>query len=219
VGRSPFLAENVRRYLVDSVVDEPEVLKQLRAETRNLEFFGMQIAADQGRFMALIVELLGVKKALEVGVYTGYSSISVALAMPDDGRLIACDISEEWTNVAKRFWKKAGVDRKIELRLGPAIDTLDGLLEDGQAASFDLAFIDADKANYDGYYERSLQLVRKGGLIAVDNALWGGSVADPTDTREDTVAIRTLNEKAHRDSRVTASLVAVGDGVLLARKH
>jgi caffeoyl-CoA O-methyltransferase len=139
--------------------------------------------------------------------------------MPDDGRLIACDISEEWTNVAKRFWKKAGVDRKIELRLGPAIDTLDGLLEDGQAASFDLAFIDADKANYDGYYERSLQLVRKGGLIAVDNALWGGSVADPTDTREDTVAIRTLNEKAHRDSRVTASLVAVGDGVLLARKH
>lgn len=219
MGRSSFVAENVREYLIDSIVDEPEVLKELREETRNYQSSGMQIGVDQGRFMALLVELLGVERALEVGVYTGYSSLVVAQAMPADGRLVACDISVEWTNVAKRFWKKAGVDHKIELRLGPALDTLDALLTEGGAGSFDLAFLDADKANYDGYYERSLELLRPGGLVAVDNALWGGSVTDESDTREDTVAIRELNKKAHHDPRVTASLVAVGDGMLLARKR
>jgi caffeoyl-CoA O-methyltransferase len=178
----------------------------------------MQIAADQGRFLTLLVELLGATRAIEVGVFTGYSSLCIASGMPSSGRLVACDVNEKWTNIAQRYWDKAGVRKRIELRLGPALETLDQLMTTDGPDSFDFAFIDADKENYDGYYERCLCLLRPGGLIAVDNALWGGRVTDTSDQRPDTVAIRALNEKVCRDARVSASLIAVGDGVLLARK-
>jgi caffeoyl-CoA O-methyltransferase len=219
MARSSFLSDTVSQYLLNCVADESAVLRELRDETQKHKFPGMQIAADQGSFMALLVELVGVKRSLEVGVYTGYSSIVVASAMPENGQLVACDISKEWTDVAQRYWRKAGVSSKIELRLGPALETLEALLRDGARGTFDFAFIDADKASYDGYYEASLELLRQGGLVAVDNALWGGSVADPARDDEDTNAIRALNAKAHSDPRVTASLVPVGDGLLLARKR
>ena len=169
--------------------------------------------------MALLVELMGASHAIEVGTFTGYSSLSVALAMPEDGRLICCDTSEEWTTVARRYWVEAGVQAKIDLRLAPALETLDALLSDGRAGAFDFAFIDADKQNYENYYERCLQLLRPGGLIAVDNTLWSGSVADPDDTEPSTCAIRRFNEKLHCDDRVSLSLVPIGDGLSLARKR
>jgi caffeoyl-CoA O-methyltransferase len=169
--------------------------------------------------MALLVELLGVERALEIGVFTGYSSLAVALAMPENGRLIACDVNEEYTRVARRYWQRANVDHKIELRLAPALNTLDELIRDGQSGSMDFVFIDADKENYDAYYERALMLVRAGGLIAVDNALWGGSVADDSKQDEGTRAIRALNAKVAKDARVSMSLVPIGDGLLLARKR
>jgi caffeoyl-CoA O-methyltransferase len=169
--------------------------------------------------MGLLIELGGCRRALEVGVFTGYSSTVVALAMPADGKLVACDISEEWTSVARRYWREAGVESKIDLHVGPALDTLDGLLASGHAGSFDFAFIDADKTSYDAYYERCLTLIRPGGLVAVDNTLWGGAVADAADQRESTLAIRHLNAKIAADSRVTASLVPIGDGLYLARKR
>ncbi|HEU5072534.1 MAG TPA: class I SAM-dependent methyltransferase [Polyangiaceae bacterium] len=218
--RSPFLSEAVRSYLVASVGEEPELLQQLRQETRAAtEFPGMQIGPDQGRFLALLLELLGAQRAIEVGVFTGYSSICIARALPPHGKLIACDVSDEWTSIARRYWQQAGVSDRIDLRLGPALQTLEQLVGTGGVGTFDFAFIDADKGNYDGYYELCLTLLRPGGLIAVDNALWGGSVADAADQRPDTLAIRTLNAKAFGDARVTASLVPVGDGVLLVRKR
>jgi caffeoyl-CoA O-methyltransferase len=200
-------------------VREPALLARLREETSHLPGSGMQIGPDQGQFMALLVELIGARRALEVGVFTGYSSLCVAGALPDDGELVACDISEEYTRVARRYWKEANLDRKIQLRLGPALATLDELIRASQKSSFDFAFIDADKEAYDGYYERALILLRPGGLIAVDNALWNGKVADPAQNDEDTKAIRALNQKVAEDSRVSMSLVPIGDGVLLARKR
>jgi caffeoyl-CoA O-methyltransferase len=179
----------------------------------------MQIAPDQGQFMALLIRLIGAKKALEVGVFTGYSSLCIALALPPDGKLIACDISEEYTSIAKRYWQKAGVTDRIDLRIAPALETLDQLLVAGQANTFDFAFIDADKENYTNYYERALQLVRPGGLIAVDNVLWGGAVADPSVQDESTQAIRAFNQKLHRDERVSLSLVTIADGLTLAMKQ
>lgn len=192
------LPAKLQEYLISVSVDEPPVLARLREETTSsVQYSGMQISPDQGQFMRFLVKALGVRRALEVGVYTGYSSTSVALALPDDGKLIACDISEEWTAVARRYWKEAGVERKIDLRLAPAIETLDGLLAAGQADAFDFAFIDADKKNYQNYFDRCLKLVRRGGVIAIDNVLWDGRVIDEAVSDDDTVAIREFNRRLH----------------------
>jgi len=179
----------------------------------------MQISPEQGQLMALLVRLLGAKKTLEVGVFTGYSSLVVALALPPDGKLIACDVSEEYTTIARRFWQEAKVADKIDLQLGPAVETLDRLLEQGEAGTFDFAFIDADKSNYDAYYERALHLLRAGGVIAIDNVLWSGDVADPSVQDARTNAIRQLNQKIHQDDRVLISLLPIGDGLTLAMKQ
>lgn len=217
--RSSFLAAPVADYLLDSLGEEPELLGQLRRETAPLEGAGMQIGPDQGRFLTLLVELLAARKAIEIGVYTGYSSICIASALHPAGKLIACDLSDEWTRVARRYWQLAQLSERVDLRLGEASATLDDLLATGEANTFDFTFIDADKANLDLYYERCLTLLRPGGLIVVDNALWEGRVVDENDQSTDTAAIRALNHKANRDPRVTASLIAVGDGLLLARKR
>ena len=206
-------------YLLTVSVREPSVLADLRAETAQLPNAGMQISPDQGQLMRLLVELIGARRCIEIGVFTGYSSTCVALALPEGGRLVACDVSVEYTNVARRYWRLAGVEQRIDLRLGPALATLDGLLAEGAAGSFDFAFIDADKENYLAYYERSLELLRAGGLLAIDNVLWGGSVANPGDERPTTQAIRALNKHIARDTRVSCSLVPIGDGVFLVRKR
>ncbi|MEH2366438.1 class I SAM-dependent methyltransferase [Nostoc sp.] len=213
------LDNQLYNYLLSVSLREPEILEKLRQETANHPRSGMQISPEQGQFMSLLVQLIGAKKTLEVGVFTGYSSLSVALALPADGKIIACDVSEEFTAIARRYWQEAGVADKIDLRLAPALKTLDELLATGQAETFDFAFIDADKENYDGYYERSLQLIRPGGLIAIDNVLWSGQVADEQNQDESTQAIRALNEKLHHDERVTLSLVPIADGLTLAIKR
>ena len=205
-------------YLLSASLREPEILLNLRLETASHPRAMMQIAPEQGQFMALLVQLIGAKKTLEVGVFTGYSSLSVALALPADGKIIACDVSEEYTAIARRYWQQAGVADKIDLRLAPAIETLDRL-KAGNVETFDFAFIDADKENYDAYYERCLQLVRPGGLIAIDNVLWSGQVADPLDQDQSTQAIRAFNEKLHHDERVTLSVVPIADGLTLALKR
>ncbi len=217
--RTEALTDELYEYLLRVSLREPAVLRELREETGRLEKAQMQISPDQGQFMALLMQLIGARRTLEVGTFTGYSALVVALALPQDGRVIACDVSEEWTSIGRRYWEKAGVARKIDLRLGPALETLDGLLREGRRDQFDFAFIDADKANYDGYYERCLQLVRPGGLIAVDNVLWHGKVIDPAVTDADTEAIRRLNAKLKSDERVTVSLVPIGDGLTLARRR
>src|SRR4029079_8520347 len=194
------------------------VLKALRDETREHPRAGMQISPEQGQLMQLLVQLMQARKYLEIGVFTGYSSLAVALALPADGRIVACDVSEEWTAIARRYWKKAGVEKKIDLRLGPALVTLDGLIAAGESGLYDFAFIDADKGNYLGYYERCLKLVRTGGIIASDNALWSGEVANPANQKPDTVSLREYNERLHRDERIDLALLAIGDGLTLARK-
>lgn len=206
-------------YLLSVSLRESDILRRLREETATHPYSMMQIAPEQGQFMSLLVQLLGAKKTLEVGVFTGYSSLCVALGLPPDGKVIACDISEEYTSIARRYWKEAGVADKIDLRIAPALETLDKLLSEGQAGTFDFAFIDADKENYEGYYERSLQLIRPGGLIAVDNVLWSGRVADPQVQDKSTQAIRDFNQKLHDDERVTLSLVPIADGLTLALKR
>lgn len=203
-------------YLLDTSLRETEVAQRLREATGNLPEGGLQISPNQGQFMALLVQLMSAKKALEVGVFTGYSALVVALALPDDGKIIACDISAEWTSIGRRYWAEAGVNHKIDLRLAPAVATLNALIADGQAGTFDFAFIDADKTNYDNYYERALQLVRKGGLIVFDNTLWYGKVADENEQDDDTVALRALNKKLQADERIFMSQIPVGDGVTLA---
>ncbi|MEH2023396.1 class I SAM-dependent methyltransferase [Nostoc sp.] len=213
------LDKQLYNYLLSVSLREPEILGKLRQETANHPRSGMQISPEQGQFMSLLVQLIGAKKTLEVGVFTGYSSLSIALALPDDGKIIACDVSEEFTAIARRYWQEAGVADKIDLRLAPALETLDRLLATGQADTFDFAFIDADKENYDAYYERSLQLVRSGGLIAIDNVLWSGQVAEEQNQDESTQAIRALNQKLHHDQRVTLSLVPIADGLTLAIKR
>ena len=204
-------------YLQSVSLREPDILTQLRQETATHPMGSMQIAPEQGQFMALLVQLIRAKKTLEVGVYTGYSALAVALALPPDGQIVACDISEEYTAIARRYWQLAGVAHKIDLHIAPALETLNQLLKD-QAQTFDFAFIDADKSNYEHYYERALQLVRSGGLIAIDNVLWSGRVADPQVQDNRTQAIRALNHKLHQDQRVTISLVPIADGLTLARK-
>ena len=213
------VAEDLTEYIRKVTLREPEILARLRAETARLPNAMMQISPEQGQFMGMLIRLLGAKLTLEVGVFTGYSSTSVALAMPEDGRIIACDVSAEYTAVARRYWREAGVERKVDLRLAPAVETLDGLLKEGKAGAFDFAFIDADKDNYDRYYERALTLLRPGGLIAIDNVLWHGKVMDDSIQDADTRAIRALNEKLHGDERVWLSLLTIGDGLTLACKR
>jgi len=213
-----FLPEAVDEYLRVVVAPESPVQQRLRAETSKLPQGGMQIGADQGRMLAFLARLVGARTAIEIGTFTGYSALCVASALPADGRLICCDVSEEWTAIARRYWAEAGLQERIDLRLGPARATLGQLLREGRAGAFDFAFIDADKTGYDAYYEACLELLRPGGIIAIDNVLWGGAVADPSNTTDDTVALRALNVKIRDDSRVDACLVSVGDGVMLARK-
>lgn len=214
------LDDRLYDYLSTVSLREAEILRELREETAALPNAGMQIAPDQGQFMALLVKLTSAVKVLEIGVFTGYSSLSVALALPHDGLVTAFDISPEWTAVARRYWQKAGVVDKIDLRLEPAIEGLDRLLASGQTeGTYDFAFIDADKENYDGYYERALRLLRPGGLLLIDNVLWGGRVADEAADDIDTAAIRALNLKIHADPRVDISLLPVADGLTLALKR
>lgn len=205
-------------YIRQVSLREPDVLRRIREATASHPHVSCQIAAEQGQFMALLIRLIGARLALEIGTFTGYSSTAVALALPGDGKLIACNVSTEWTAVARRFWREAGIEHKIDLQLGPALETLDQLLAERQAGTFDFAFIDADKENYDAYYERALKLVRAGGLITIDNVLWHGGVIDPGANDVDTVAIRALNQKLHDDDRVWLSLVPIGDGLTLACK-
>jgi predicted O-methyltransferase YrrM len=219
VRRSLF-PESVESY-VSALVPESPIATRLRAETERLvpQQVGMQIGPDQAAFFALLVKLTGARRALEIGTFTGMSALAVASALPADGRLICCDVSEEWTSIARRHWQEAGLSERIELRLGPAADTLSALLREGGAGSFDFAFIDADKVSYDRYYELCLELLRTGGLIALDNMLWTGAVADASKHDPDTDALRALNAKIAADPRVESCLLTVGDGVMLARKR
>ncbi len=218
-NRTIQLTDRLYEYLLRVSLREPPVLRRLREETARLPNPMMQIAPDQGQFMGLLVELMGARRAIEVGVFTGYSSICVALALPPDGQLVACDINEQWTGIARRYWREAGVEDKIDLRLAPALETLDALLAVGEAGRFDFAFIDADKTGYDQYYERVLALLRPGGVLMLDNVLRDGKVADPENTEADTEAIRAINLKTAADERITMSLAPIGDGLCVARKR
>lgn len=217
--RPTVLTEDLHRYLLEVSLREPALLARLREETARRGDAGMQISPEQGQFMALLIELTGATRVLEIGTFTGYSALAMALALPPEGRIVACDVEPETTAVARRYWSEAGVAEKIDLRLAPALDTLDRLLAEGAAGSFDFAFIDADKGNYEAYYERCLALLRQGGLLAIDNVLWGGQVADPRARDPDTEAIRALNSRLHDDPRISLSLVPVSDGLSLARKR
>lgn len=208
------MSEALHAYLLANSLRETPVQRALRAATSRMPRSTMQIAPEQGQFLQLLVRLLGARRILEIGTFTGYSALSMALVLPRGGRIVCCDLSEEWTSIARRYWKKSGVDKRISLRLGPALATLKGL-----RGSFDLAFIDADKTNYARYYERCLRLVRKGGIIAVDNTLWYGRVIDRHDQSADTRAVRAFNRKLHRDRRVEIALVPIGDGLTLALKR
>ncbi len=211
--------ERLHDYLVSVAVRENLVLARLRAETAKMPQAGMQISPDQAAFMQFLARAIGTRNYLEIGVFTGYSSLAVALALPEDGRVTALDASEEWTAIARRYWAEGGVARKIDLRLAPAAKTLDALLAEGRAGAYDFAFIDADKENYELYFERSLALVRPGGVIAADNTLWSGAVIDPNDTDADTEAIRAFNRRRHGDERIDLCLVPIADGLTLARKR
>ncbi len=213
------LPDAVERYVSEEMTRETPVQQALRAATAELPEAVMQIGADQGALMALLVRLMGARRCLEIGTFTGYSALAVAAALPDGGTLVTCDVSDEWTRIARQYWTRAGVADRITLKLGPARDTLDQMIHDGGRDTFDFAFIDADKTGYDTYYERCLVLVRPGGLIAMDNALQDGRAADPADHEANAEAIRTLNAKVRDDPRVDACLVTVGDGLLLARRR
>ena len=214
------LTETLHDYLLEHGTRESLVAAELRTETRAAtRWHPMQISPEQGAFMQWLVRLIGAKRTIEVGTFTGYSALVVAEALPSDGRVIACDISTEWTAIGRPFWERAGVADKIDLRLRPAIETLDEIIADGGAGGFDFAFIDADKVNYDAYYERCLTLLRRGGVIGIDNVLWGGRVANEDANDEDTRAIRALNRKVHADQRVHVSMLPIGDGLTLAVKN
>jgi predicted O-methyltransferase YrrM len=217
--RTLFMPDSVHEYLVANSVHETAEQRALRAETAKLPNAGMQISPEQGQLLGVLVRLVGATRCIEIGTFTGYSALTVALALPASGRIVCCDVSETWTTTARRYWEKAGVAGKIDLRLAPALTTLDALLAGGEAESYDFAFIDADKQNSAAYYERCLKLLRRGGLIAVDNTLWGGSVADPAEKDSGTIALRDFNRLVHEDSRVDAALVPIGDGLTLARKR
>jgi caffeoyl-CoA O-methyltransferase len=217
-ARTLQLSEGLHRYLIRNSLRETAAQRKLRQHTLRVRGAGMQITPEQGQFMQLLVRVIGAKRCIEIGTYTGYSSLAVALALPPGGKIVCCEISEEWTAVARKYWSLASVSKKIQLRLGPALSTLDELLQN-KKNKFDFAFIDADKTNYWNYYERCLKLLRRGGLIAIDNTLWGGSVIDPGKQSADTRAIRAFNRKLHRDRRVDLSLVPIGDGLTLALKR
>ncbi|HWG04539.1 MAG TPA: class I SAM-dependent methyltransferase [Beijerinckiaceae bacterium] len=213
------LSDALSRYLIDVGTRETTVQKRLREETAKAPHAGMQSGPDQAQFMSFLIKAIGARNALEIGVFRGYSALAVAAALPDDGTLVACDMSAEWTNAARPFWREAGVESRIDLRLAPALDTLDALIAEGKADAFDFAFIDADKSSYDAYYERCLILVRRGGVIAIDNVLWSGAVVDANDQDKDTVALRALNKKIRDDNRVDMCLLPIGDGVTLVRRR
>jgi predicted O-methyltransferase YrrM len=217
-NRTLNLDDSLYRYLLEVSLREHAELAALREATRAHPSGRMQISPEQGQLMALLVKLIGARRTIEVGVFTGYSALAVALALPADGRLLACDISAEHTSIGRPYWERAGVAPKIELVLAPALRTLDARLAAGEAGAYDFAFIDADKASYDGYYERCLKLVRAGGLIAVDNTLWGGRVAVPAKD-DDTAALQRFNRKLHDDARIDLSLLPIGDGLTLARRR
>jgi len=216
--RTVSLDERLHQYVIDHSVHEHPMLAELREATRKHAYASMQIAPDQGQIMALLVKLIGARRTIEIGVFTGYSSLAVALALPDDGHVLACDISDEYTQIARTYWQRAGVAKKITLVLAPAQQTLDARLAAGEAETYDFAFIDADKTGYDGYYERCLKLLRVGGLIAVDNVLWSGAVARAAKD-EDTKALQEFNKKLHADARIDLAMLTVGDGLTLARKR
>lgn len=217
--KTSHLSGDLHAYAIQVGVREPDVLRRLRAETADMPYAAMQISPDQGQFMALVVKLLAMRRILEIGVFTGYSSLAMALALPADGRITALDVSREWTAVAARYWREAGVADRIDLRLAPATDSLRALLADGAADSYDFAFIDADKENYPDYYEMSLELVRPGGLIGLDNAFHMGRVVEPDRAIPETAIIDQLNRRIHVDPRVDISLVPIGDGLMLCRKR
>ncbi|MBT8399980.1 MAG: class I SAM-dependent methyltransferase [Rhodothermia bacterium] len=216
---STTIDETLEQYIRDISLREHPVLEELRQVTAELEESNMQIAPEQGQFMAMLVRLIGARRTIEVGVFTGYSALAVALSLPDDGRVVACDVSEEWTRIGRQHWRKAGVEHRIDLRIAPALETLDHLLADGQSGTFDFAFIDADKLNYAEYYERCLRLVSPGGLIAIDNVLWDGEVVNNDNTEPETEAIRAMNRFLQSDKRVDISLVPIADGLTLARRR
>lgn len=213
-------SDDLYDYLIEQGTRESDTARALRAATLEAtEWHMMQISPEQGAFMAQLVRIIGARRTIEVGTFTGYSALVVAEALPDDGRIIACDVSEEWTSIGRDFWQRAGVADKIDLRIAPAVETLDALLDAGEAGTFDFAFIDADKSSYDAYFERCLTLLRSGGVIGIDNVLWGGAVVDEARQDEDTVAIRALNAKVHDDDRVDAMIMPIGDGLTLAIKR
>lgn len=218
-NRTLVLDDRLYQYLLKHSLRENAILRELRELTLKHEMARMQIAPEQGQFMALLVELLGAKKIVEIGTFTGYSALCMAQAMGADGKLLCCDLSEEWTAIGLPFWQRAGISDRIDLRIAPALETLDALIRSEDAGDFDMAFIDADKTNYSNYYERCLELLRPGGLVMFDNTLWGGSIADPADRDEDTEALRELNVKLHQDERISICLVPIGDGLTLARKR
>lgn len=217
-NRTLSIDDRVYDYLLSVSLRESDLLARLRNETSGIEFSEMQIAPEQGQFMALLVRLMGARRALEIGTFTGYSSIAIASALPEDGELVCCDDSEEWTSMARKYWQQAGLEDRINFKLGDASKTLQGLIDQGQEGTFDFIFIDADKQNYPSYYELSLNLLRAGGLIAVDNTLWSGDVADPGNQEPGTRAIRRFNEMLKQDERVAISLVTIGDGLTLVHK-
>lgn len=215
-----FLNDDLYDYLLAASLRPDPLMDRLRTETQEAtgQWAGMQISADQGRLMQLLAELIGAKRYLEVGTFTGTSALAMARALPEDGEVVACDVSEEWTDIGKPYWEEAGVAGKINLILAPALETMSRLIDDGEAGTFDMIFLDGVKSEYDGYYEFALHLLREGGLVLVDNVLWGGSVADKEKNDEDTRAIRALNEKIRDDGRVSSVLLSIGDGLTIARK-
>lgn len=217
--RPTLIDDRLYEYLLSASLREHPTLRRLRDETARHPRANMQISPDQGQFLQLLVQMIGARKTIEVGVFTGYSSLAVALALPAEGRIVACDINEDYTSLARRAWTEAGVAEKIDLRIAPATETLQGLVAEGRAGTFDFAFIDADKASYDSYCELCIQLLRPGGVLAFDNTLWDGKVADPTVNDDDTRALRALNAKLHRDERVDLAMLTVADGLTLARKR
>jgi len=216
--RSFGLPESLQDYLLSVSVTPDPLWERLREETTRTVGFNMQISREQGQFMSFLIKLMNVNSAIEIGTFTGFSALTIARALPDDGRLVACDVNTDWTSIAKRYWKEAGVDRKIDLKIAPALDTLDSMIADGLSETIGFAFIDADKSNYVNYYEKCVQLLYPGGVVCVDNTLWGGTVADPNANDEDTTGIRALNQRIFEDDRVDSSLIPIGDGLHLAHK-
>lgn len=217
--RTIAISDDLYDYLLSVSLREPQAMRRLRDETSGLPSANMQMAPEQTQLLGLLVELTGARRCLEIGTFTGYSTLAVAVALPADGTVVACDVSDEWTQIARRYWQEAGVLEKIDLRLAPATDTLRALLENGEAGTFDFALIDADKQNYGRYYELCLELLRTGGLVAIDNVLWHGQVIDRSISDDETAAIREFNSALHADDRVSLSLVPIGDGMTLARKR